>query len=81
MAPGTIRSHRTSKAASSASADAELAALDVLWDRMVPGAILILDDYGWSGYYAEQKFREDVFFEERGYRVVELPTGQGMVIK
>ena len=62
-------------------ADAELAVLEVLWERMVPGAILILDDYGWSGYYAEQKFKEDPFFEERGYRVVELPTGQGMVIK
>ena len=63
------------------SADAELAALEVLWERMVPGAILILDDYGWVGYYAQQKLREDIFFEERGYQVVELPTGQGMVIK
>ena len=63
-------------------AEAELAALEELWDRMVPGAILILDDYGWSwGCYAGQKYEEDPFFEARGYQVVELPTGQGMVIK
>jgi O-methyltransferase len=63
-------------------AEAELAALEELWDRMVPGAILILDDYGWSwGIYGDQKFKEDPFFESRGYSVVELPTGQGMVIK
>ena len=60
---------------------AELAALEHLFERMVPGAILILDDYGWSGVYAAQKYEEDPFFEARGYQVLELPTGQGMVLK
>lgn len=59
---------------------AEIAALDILFDRMVPGAILVLDDYGWLPYRA-QKEAEDPWFLERGYHVLELPTGQGLVIK
>lgn len=62
------------------NADAEVGALEVLFDRMVPGAILVLDDYGWLGYRA-QKLAEDPWFEKRGYRVLELPTGQGLLIK
>ncbi len=62
------------------NAEAEVGALDVLFERMVPGAVLILDDYGWLGYRA-QKLAEDPWFVARGYFVVELPTGQGMVIK
>ena len=62
-------------------APAEIAALDHLFDRMVPGGILILDDYEWSGFYRPQKLAEDQWFEARHYRVMPLPTGQGLVIK
>ena len=62
-------------------APAEVAALDELFDRLVPGGILILDDYEWSGIYRAQKLAEDAWFEERNYRVMPLPTGQGLVIK
>ena len=59
---------------------AEVGALEVLFDRMVPGALLVLDDYGWA-YYRDQKLAEDAWLAKRGYHVVELPTGQGLVIK
>jgi len=62
------------------NADAEIGALEILFDRMVPGAVLILDDYGWLAYRA-QKDAVDPWFAKRGYRVLELPTGQGLVIK
>jgi O-methyltransferase len=62
-------------------APAEIAALDALFDRMVPGGVLILDDYEWAGIYRKQKLDEDVWFEARKYRVMPLPTGQGLVIK
>lgn len=62
------------------NADAEIGALEILFDRMVPGAVLILDDYGWLAYRA-QKDAEDPWLAQRGYRVLELPTGQGLVIK
>lgn len=60
--------------------EAELGALELLFERMVPGAVLVLDDYGWLGY-ADQRIAENAWFGARGYRVLELPTGQGLVIK
>ncbi len=62
------------------NADAEIGALDLLFDRMSPGAILVLDDFGWVYYHAQHK-AETTWFAKRGYRVLELPTGQGLVIK
>lgn len=60
--------------------DAELGALERLFDQVVTGAPVVFDDYGWAGYIA-QKLAEDEFMAARGYRVLELPTGQGLVIK
>jgi hypothetical protein len=60
--------------------EAEIAALEALWDRMTPGAILVLDDFGWI-YYRDQLKAETNWFAARGYHVLELPTGQGLVIK
>ncbi len=62
-------------------ATAEVAALDTLFEKIVPGGILILDDYEWAGIYRDQKIAEDQWLQERGYRVIPLPTGQGLVIK
>jgi O-methyltransferase len=61
-------------------APAEVSALEALFDKMVPGGMLILDDYEWSAY-RNQKLAEDPWFDARGYRVMPLPTGQGLVIK
>jgi O-methyltransferase len=60
--------------------EAEIGALEILWDRIVPGGILILDDYGWRGY-ADQHEAEKAWFADRGYHILEMPTGQGMVVK
>jgi hypothetical protein len=62
------------------SANAEIATLEILFDRLVPGGLLVLDDYGWIAYGA-QKTAEDAFFAKLGYHVLELPTGQGLVVK
>jgi O-methyltransferase len=62
-------------------APAEVAALDALFDRIVPGGIVILDDYEWAGVYRPQKLAEDAWFDARQYRVFPLPTGQGLVLK
>ena len=63
------------------NAAGELAALEVLFERVVPGGMIILDDYEWAGIYRQQKHDEDPWFQARGYRVMPLPTGQGMLIK
>lgn len=62
------------------NAMAEIGALEQLFDRMLPGAVMVLDDYGWLGYRV-QKVIEDDWFAQRGYRVLELPTGQGLLVK
>lgn len=62
------------------SAASEIAALEVLWDRLVPGGLIVFDDYGWASYGA-QKSAEDAFMAERGHKIMELPTGQGLLLK
>jgi O-methyltransferase len=59
---------------------AEIGALEILFQRMSSGAILIFDDYGWKAFH-RQKEAEDKFMRELGYEILELPTGQGMVVK
>ena len=59
---------------------AEIAALEVLFDRVVAGGVIVFDDYGWY-LFRKQKEAEDAFFAARDYRVLELPTGQGLVVK
>ncbi|MCB1995973.1 MAG: class I SAM-dependent methyltransferase [Burkholderiaceae bacterium] len=63
------------------NAEGEIATLEVLFDRVVPGGIIVMDDYEWAGIYRKQKQAEDPWFEQRGYRVFPLPTGQGLVLK
>jgi hypothetical protein len=62
------------------SATAELGTLECLYDRIVPGGQIVLDDYGWYPFREQQEV-EDRFFRARGVSVLELPTGQGLVIK
>jgi hypothetical protein len=59
---------------------AEVAALEVLFDRVAPGGAVVFDDYGWH-LFRKQKEAEDAFMAARGYRILELPTGQGLVVK
>jgi hypothetical protein len=61
--------------------ESEIATLDALFDRVVPGGILILDDYEWAGAYRPQKIAEDSWLEKRRHHVFPLPTGQGLVLK
>jgi O-methyltransferase len=59
---------------------AEIAALEALFDRVTDGGVIVFDDYGWH-LFRKQKEAEDAFFAARDYRVLELPTGQGLVVK
>jgi O-methyltransferase len=62
------------------SPKAEAGALDVLFDRVSPGGIIVFDDYGWIQFEA-QKESADRFMAARGQIIMELPTGQGLMIK
>jgi O-methyltransferase len=62
------------------SSKSEIAALEVLFDRVTPGGLIVFDDYGWLGYGAQKK-AEDLYMAQRGYHILELPSGQGMLLK
>jgi Macrocin-O-methyltransferase (TylF) len=58
----------------------EIAAANFFWPKMVPGAFMLLDDYGFVSY-EEQKSGFDAFAAERGTSVLALPSGQGLIVK
>lgn len=61
-------------------AAAEIAAAGFLWPRLVPGATVLLDDYGWAAH-VNQKHAWDAFAREHGVDILSLPTGQGLLLK
>ncbi len=58
----------------------EIAAATYYWDRMVPGAPILLDDYGFVTYEVQKKAFDD-WAAERDVSILALPTGQGIIIK
>ncbi|MBL8770413.1 MAG: class I SAM-dependent methyltransferase [Phenylobacterium sp.] len=62
------------------NATAEIAALDVLFDRVSPGGVILFDDFAWSTADAQRR-AETAWFAARGEQVLPLPTGQGLYVK
>jgi hypothetical protein len=62
------------------NATLEMAALDFFWDRLVPGAFVLMDDYAYDGY-RNQKLGLDEVAKKKGVKIASLPTGQGLLIK
>ncbi len=58
----------------------ERAAIEYFWPKLVTGAVVILDDYGWHAF-EEQKATMDEFAAQMGTEVMHLPTGQGLLVK
>lgn len=58
----------------------EIAALEHFWPKMERGGVAIFDDYGWPRHKV-QKAGFDKFAAERGLSILQLPTGQGMIVK
>lgn len=63
------------------NAAAEIGAIRYLWDMLVPGAIVLLDDYAYGESFRDQKRAWDAFAREKGVSILSLPTGQGMIIR
>jgi hypothetical protein len=58
----------------------EVQALEYFWPRLVPGAVVLLDDYAYDGY-RESKLGMDDFARARHVAIASLPTGQGLLLK
>ena len=62
------------------NAEPEVASLNAIAPVLSPGGVIVLDDYGWWGYSA-QKLALDPVIAAHGLEVLELPTGQGLILK
>ena len=62
------------------SAPPEVAAFDFFWERLVPGAFVLLDDYAYCGREI-QKSAMDAAAANKRVKIASLPTGQGLLIK
>jgi hypothetical protein len=58
----------------------EVQALEHFWPRLVPGAVVLLDDYAYDGY-RDSKLGMDGFARAHAVAIASLPTGQGLLIK
>jgi Macrocin-O-methyltransferase (TylF) len=82
--PDTLKEIRAEKIAylhlDMNSAPPEVAAFSGLWEKLVPGAIILLDDYAYAGYEV-QKLAMDEVATAKDISIASLPTGQGLVIR
>lgn len=61
-------------------ADAEMSVIERLWPKLSPGAIVVIDDYGFSGHEIQFQAWND-FARSKGQMILTVPTGQGLLIK
>jgi O-methyltransferase len=58
----------------------EIAAAEFFWNKLVSGAAIVLDDYGWAKHILQKRAFDD-FAKKRGVPILSLPTGQGLILK
>lgn len=58
----------------------EMAVISGIWEQLVDGAHIVLDDYGF-GRHEEQNEAWNAFASQVQRRILALPTGQGVLIK
>ena len=63
------------------NAHAEIESIKFLYNKILKGAPVILDDYCYSETYRPQKDAWDKFANEKGFQILSLPTGQGLFLK
>ena len=59
----------------------EIDALNYFWEKMVPGGIIVLDDYGYGNITNDQRLAHDEFAHSKGVEILSVPTCQGIIIK
>lgn len=61
-------------------ASAEKSVIEELWDRLSPSAIVLIDDYAFSGHDEQYAMWND-FAASKRTSVLTMPTGAGVLIK
>lgn len=57
-----------------------LDSLEFFYERMSPGGIIVMDDYGFLNCPGAYKAAND-FMKDKPERIIHLPTGQGIIIR
>ena len=60
---------------------AEIESIKILYEKLLIGAPVILDDYCYSENYRDQKTAWDIFIKTKNLKILSLPTGQGIFFK
>jgi O-methyltransferase len=64
------------------SVAAEIPAIEFIWPKLVPGCVVVFNNYGVSGKMRKTLQEQlDSFADRHGARILGLPTGQGLLIK
>lgn len=58
----------------------EVAAFNYFWERLVPGGLILFDDYAYKGYEAQNEAMDEAVCK-KNIKILSIPTGQGLVIK
>ena len=62
------------------NAVAEMQSIEALWERLSPGAPVVLDDYAFVGHEDQYK-AWNAFSERTKHPIFTLPTGQGLLLR
>ena len=57
-----------------------IASLDFFWDRLLPGGLVLLDDFAWPGY-EDTRTEVEKWCAYRGLDILQFPTGQALITK
>ena len=58
----------------------EVAAIEYFYDKLVPSAVVVFDDYGFDGYQSQRTALDD-FAHRKGIEIFAMPTGQGLLVR
>ena len=59
----------------------EIESVKLIYDKLVKGCVVILDDYCYDELFREQKDSWDNFIKTKNNTILSLPTGQGIFFK
>jgi hypothetical protein len=62
------------------NSQSEMAVLRDVWDRILPGGMILLDDYAWTDYQPQYDAWNQ-FSRKVDHPILTLPTGQGLIVK
>ncbi|WP_395750199.1 TylF/MycF/NovP-related O-methyltransferase [Prosthecobacter sp.] len=62
------------------SAKADVAAFEFFWPKLAPCAVVLIDDYAYSGFEKTYSSFNDIA-QQYGVPILSLPTGQGIMLK